>query len=361
MTGDRDQFGTALGLSALVNAGLFLAVVWAMAVERGLLAHARSPAASTPEAVVEMVISAEPEPALRLPEPELAPMVKEKKKPKLQPGSVEAPEDAPEETPENRDTAFVSSRNMRAASELEPSRNGVDGLPRLDGDPDVPMLELRDQDFRDGTLGGNSSALAAAPVVIPSMALPPAMPVPPTATDADRPPETAAPPAFKDPLSPGIPAPPPSRPNRSQAMTAPSSITGETQGEPALRTQLRIPRADGNTTRKGTASVDAQETASGRYTQALRGALNKSWRPGLKGIKDLASRGVVEVYCEIDAAGKTHNVRLLNPGEANPIMQDNAVTAVIKIRFPAPPAELLQDPDHAIDGRLRQTISLLFY
>ncbi|RYD37028.1 MAG: hypothetical protein EOP86_04440, partial [Verrucomicrobiaceae bacterium] len=208
MTGERDQLGTALGLSALVNAALFLAVVWAMAVERGLLAHTRPPAASAPGAAVEMVISAEPEPALRLPEPELAPMVKEKKKPKPQPGFVEAPDDAPEGTPENRDTAFVSSRNMLAASELGPSQNGIDGLPTLNGRPDVPTLDLRDQDFRDGAFDGDSRAQTAAPVPSPAMLLPPAAPglAPPTSTEADKPPETAAPLAFKDPLSPGIPA-----------------------------------------------------------------------------------------------------------------------------------------------------------
>ncbi|RYD28231.1 MAG: hypothetical protein EOP86_23380 [Verrucomicrobiaceae bacterium] len=144
-------------------------------------------------------------------------------------------------------------------------------------------------------------------------------------------------------------------------MAAPSSMTGGTQGEPALRTQLRIPQTDGKTTRKGLASVDAHMAARERYMQALRGALNKSWRPGLKGIKDLASRGLVEVYCEIDATGKTHNVRLLNPGEANPVMQDNAVTAVINTRCPPPPAELLEGPDRTSEGRLRQTIPFLFY
>lgn len=368
MTGDREQFGTALGLSAGVNAALFLAIVWAMAVQRGLFPHSRAVPAE-PE-MTEIMLSMEPEP--RLPEPELsqAGKVSPEPKPKADPRFVEAPDGIPEQSPENSRTTLISSRNTRAASELDAEENGAEGLPTVHGTPDRPVLDLRDSDFRDGDSQATTPSAAGTAMKSPA---PEPLPLdrPPSALRADPPqsppgstPPEASPLAFRDNLSSHAAPLPASRPAPPVTPTPPGGPPASLDSGPpaALRSQRRAARVSGKITNKGSASVDALKTPEGRYNQANYAAFEKNWRPRQAGLKDFIKRGSVEVYYEIDAQGRISGVKLMNPGEANPILQDLAISSVLNARLPPPPPELFDSPDSAGNGgRLRRIFTFLHF
>ncbi|MES2706255.1 MAG: hypothetical protein V4726_06570 [Verrucomicrobiota bacterium] len=368
MTGDREQFGTALGLSAGVNAVLFLAIVWAMAVQRGLFPHSR-PVSAEPE-MTEIVLSMEPE--SRLPEPELSPAVKVSPtpRPKADPRFVEAPDGTPEQSPENSRTTLISSRNTRAASELDAEENGAEGLPTVHGAPDRPVLDLRDSDFRDGDSQSTTPSTAGAamkspaPEPLPLDRPPSALRAHPLQSPPGSTPAEAPPLAFRDNFSPHTVPLQASRP-AAPVTPPPSEIPPaplDSRPPAALRSQRRAARISGKITNKGSASVDALKTPEGRYDQANYAAFEKNWRPRQAGLKGLIQRGSVEVYYEIDAQGRISGVKLMNPGEANPILQDLAVSSVLNAKLPPPPPELFDFPDSSGNGgRLRRIFTFLHF
>lgn len=112
----------------------------------------------------------------------------------------------------------------------------------------------------------------------------------------------------------------------------------------------------------GKSSVDAVATAEGRFGKLLRTAIEKTWRRRMLGVSGMANPGLVEVEFEVDPKGRISNVRLANPGEANPVMQDVALSAVIDAKLPAPPAQLFEDlRDNLSGGRMRCSFSFLIY
>ena len=79
-------------------------------------------------------------------------------------------------------------------------------------------------------------------------------------------------------------------------------------------------------------------------------------------LSGLANPGLVEVEFEVDPKGRISNVKLANPGEANPVMQDCALSAVIDAKLPSPPTELFEElQDNLTGGRMRCSFSFLIY
>lgn len=410
MTAERQQFSLAVGLAAAVNALLFLAIAWALAVNQGLggkpsrhLAGLSGSALPPPPDLVTLVLA--PEPAETKPAPATE--------------FVNNPDDQPEQTPVDEATRFISSRNMRAASEEAAVAGGVEGLVTQQG-IDKPFLDLRDADFRDGEAGQPADRPPETPVPPmpaaeasppPSPVMPPnrevaALSDPPVAAPEnpsaekpqDTPPERteetppadspkrpadpttipesptssreeAAPPAFRDSQAETL-IPLPETPARRPAPTAPQTRPAPL---PLTRIPDRVPdnfykagtktaKLAGTISNKGESSLDAKATAEGRFGKTIRTAIEKNWRRRMLSFSGLANPGLVEVEFEVDAKGRISNVKLANPGEANPVMQDCALSAVIDAKLPPPPAELLEElQDNLTGGRMRCSFSFLIY
>ncbi len=389
MTAERQQLGFAFGLSAALNLLLLFGLAWAMAVTEGLtrssrrsLAALSQAAPALPETVTLMLSPDIPEPADTPRRP-----------------FVNSPDDAPDQAPLDQSSApFISSQNLRAASEGDASVDGLKNRITQEG-IDKPFLDLRDSDFRDGTpepappvadrppesppspsVEPATQAALAAPAMAPPatettpLETPPAEPYPsnfppePTTPRGDplpvAPPEADAPPAFRDPAAPRllpVPAANAPRPNPVRA-APPLTRIPDRVPEAAYAPGMKKTRSLGTISNKGRASLDAVATAEGRFGKAIRTEIEKAWRRRMLTLSGMANPGLVEVEFEVDPKGRISNVRLTNPGEANPVMQDCALSAVIDAKLPVPPAELFEDlRDNLTGGRMRCSFSFLIY
>ena len=382
----RHQFSLALGLSAGVNVCLFFLIAWSMAVTQGLTGRPPFPVGDTefqaaleePPDVVSLVLSPGTESA--------APPKRE---------IVQSPDDQlATPPPDPATTRFISSANLRAASEEAASPDGIAGLATQQG-LDKPSLDLRDSDFRDGEEKDTAPAPAdgSPPAPVPARESTPdkpeQAPAPEladqsetsdaskeTPPDPNLKPETtplSSPPAFRDNTAETIlPLPLEKRPSPPRfRQSAPTPAPPE----PPVLTRIpdRVPESTyrpgtrkskqlGTISNKGRSSVDAVATAEGRFGKLIRTAIEKGWRRRMLGLSGLANPGLVEVEFEVDPKGRISNVKLANPGEANPVMQDCALSAVIDAKLPAPPAELFEElQDNLTGGRMRCSFSFLIY
>lgn len=391
MNTERPQLGLAFGLSAALNLFLFLLIAWAMAVHAGLTSSARrllmeAAGAAPPEPeTVTLVLSPDP------PEPPTPPAAGEKRDFQK---FINSPSDTPPDPaspPPPEASRLISDRAMRAASEEDASPDGVPGMISQKG-VDQPFLDLRDQDFQSGDPDKPRDTSAPAPAPVPT---PPPAPQP-TPTVAEKPPDpsTASPPspaepdssapAFRDqdsaqliPLpAPGARPSPPAPPTAPRSPAAPLPVAAlppdpsrpqprETGQAPGTRKSKLL----GTISNKGPAALDAVDTPEGKFGQAMHGAIEKHWRPRLKKLASFVGSGavqLVEIEFEIDRTGRISNVRLVNPDEANPVMQDCALSAVLDAKIPPPPRAIFEaleaeDPTNAAGGRIRRTCRFMIF
>lgn len=374
MTADAKRIGIATGATAGLNALLFLWAAWAIAVTRGLKSGERfhDPVVAAARAESIAIVLTPPPPADPAARPEELP-------------HIQAPDDAPEQQPSGP-AAFQSSRNLRAASEAAPAGPDAPPLPAIDGD-DKPVFDLRNRDFRDGAVERTAAAAAAppapaAPAPSPAVESPPDPPrrEPVSAQAGNAPPQDGsrpdpseesrpqdAEPVFQDDLSPSIvslPQPELIRPAEVPRRRAPPPRAAEAEDDAsAYRPQTRKALSRGKITNRGAeASVDAVATPEGRYGKTIYDIIGRNWHRKVHSLGGLVSAGLVEVDFEIDLSGRISNVRLANPGEANPVMQDCALSAVLNAKLPPPPKELVAAMrDRITGGRIPQRISFLSY
>jgi len=105
-------------------------------------------------------------------------------------------------------------------------------------------------------------------------------------------------------------------------------------------------------------SVDAKDTPEGRFYSAMHESIGLIWNTRLASVHGLSGSGVVEVEFDIDINGRVSNVKLVDPGKANPVLEDVCLTSVIKAKIPPLPASLkreIQDPISG--GKLHQKIN----
>lgn len=385
-SGNREQFSTALGLSAVLNAVLFLGIAWAMAVHRGFFA-AWSVASESAQPLEELMITVEPESAapdvtaaMKLPEP--APMTQEnpatdQQHLEFKPGYLTAPDDTPDAEPDSKNPDLVSSRNMRAASRIEGSDDGIANRPTLQASRDRPQLDLRDADFINGNAQSPAPSTPGVAMNLPSPTLtPPSPTASPTSADnasassagpatlIDTPPESA-PLALRDDSGAAttvaapqatVKPPDPLDPLTASVLPPPAARAG------GVQISQRIGKMNGKIKNKGADSVDAVKTPGAVYGQVIDRTFQAIQKVRQVQVKDLIKRGSVVVAYEVDMLGNISNVRITNPGEANPIMQDLSITTVMKARLTPPPMELFQDPSLVVNGnRLRLTYTFLYY
>lgn len=325
---------------------------------------------------------------------------------------VLAPSNHAVRDPQQRDTAFVSSQNMRAAS-LREATSGAD--PRVGSREglDERRLSLANSAFSEGNEPQPPPAPARS-AQEPSVLLTPPDPVTAPVESSPPPPQTAAAPAAgqrppesqtpvtADPLGPATGETPPDRPDQPPAKdTAAREVQKtpeEESKEPRMRETVLKPvnaavqkpkpravpvdpvqsprqadgrsrtmsavrtRAAGGATERGADSVDALDTPEGRYFKAVHDVINPLWNRKLSTVRGLTGTGVVEVSFEIDARGKVSNVRLVDPGKANPVLEDVCLTSIISARLPRPPEVFqgeLKDP--LSNGKIRHSVSFYKY
>jgi len=315
----------------------------------------------------------------------------------------------PDEDPRSRNSRFFSSQNMRAASTAAPDPSADPSLISQEGQ-DLPMLSLNAIDFKDG-LEDSSSPLEARTSEATPEPSPPDQPANPTPPDviADRPPEPAPLPSPPPPPTPPNPAPrPPPPENPSPATTdrnAPAppesprppdirdrppepSLTPPPDGDrppspppprprpsppppknlpkPGTRDrldltgkarieELKTKSRGSNPNRGNQASVDAEATPEGRYAKTIHEKVGLIWNRKMATIRGLTGVGTVEVEFDIDAEGRISNVQLVDPGKANPILEDVCLSAIIAAKLPPPPQELIDElRDPLTGGRMRR-------
>ena len=304
----------------------------------------------------------------------------------------------PEAKPEAGKSAFISDRDTRAASLLPADPSATVAQPTQDG-VDIPVVEVirRDQSDGDdealppastpaaGAVAGAESppeevdplrpeetqeprpevalrpptptpaALPDEPAVevastdspspdrptAPRMALAPdadvAVAVDPERTPPVRPPAPVpAPPAVAAALrDPEVDARPPSRPpeapsGRPAASKPPSGFSGLRQP-----TKLR-----GTISNQGTASVDAENTPTGRYMKQVTSAVEREWHRKRRLNRDFVTFGTIKLEFHVDARGEVHDLTIKNRSGANAVMQDFTLNAVLDATIPPMPAGL---------------------
>ena len=297
--------------------------------------------------------------------------------------TVRPREDQPALDPFNKDTPFISHQNMRAAATSAPLPGADPSLINQDGHEGVG-LSLTTTDFSPGSEAQPASAPRPPDPAAPQPDSPDpvtsAESQPPPPAQNERPPEPDAVVKTDDPLAPA----PATKPAESLTMreTAPESLTltktahaparpkspparprepvntklnpGQVSRSPVL-SSVKNKSAGAMAIRGDKASLDARDTPEGRYNNAVYEQVGLLWNSRLATVRGLAGLGTVEVEFEIDPRGRISNVLLVDPGKANPVLEDVCLTSIIKAKLPPPPAEVLRElSDPLSGGKLRR-------
>jgi outer membrane biosynthesis protein TonB len=97
-------------------------------------------------------------------------------------------------------------------------------------------------------------------------------------------------------------------------------------------------------------SVDAKDSPEGRYNSAVYERVGLLWNSKLAAVRGIAGIGSVEVEFDIDPNGRVSNVRLVDPGKANPVLEDLSLSSIINAKLPAPPESMQREMRDALTG-----------
>ncbi len=310
-----------------------------------------------------------------------------------------------ERDPSKKNPAFISSQNMRAASTAEAEAGADPNLISQEG-YDLPMLSLNAVDFKDGVEDSTSEMEARASETAVE-AVPPDQVVEKTPADviADRPPEVQRPVAMPPVEAAGVaraevreeertnnPAAPlperreevkevkevkerppevrakelaveerPPGPKVKPKAAKPAALPVPKErdplnlsGKPRVE-EVRTKSRGGVTERGDQGSVDAEATPEGRYAKVIHEKVGLVWNRKMSTIRGLTGVGTVEVEFEIDPEGRISGVQLVDPGKANPILEDVCLSAIMAAKLPPPPQELIEEMrDPLTGGKMRR-------
>jgi len=309
-----------------------------------------------------------------------------------------------ERDPSRKNPAFISSQNMRAASTAEADPDGDPDRISQEG-YDLPMLSLNAVDFKDGVEDSTSEMEARASETAVE-AVPPDQVVEKTPADviADRPPEVQRPVAMPPVEAAGVaraevreeertsnPAAPmperreevkvaevkvaevkerlpevrakelaveerPPGPKVKAKVAKPAALPVPKErdplnlsGKPRVE-EVRTKSRGGVTERGDQGSVDAEATPEGRYAKVIHEKVGLVWNRKMSTIRGLTGVGTVEVEFEIDPEGRISGVQLVDPGKANPILEDVCLSAIMAAKLPPPPQELIEEMREPLTG-----------
>ena len=83
--------------------------------------------------------------------------------------------------------------------------------------------------------------------------------------------------------------------------------------------------------------MDAQDTPEGRFLSTMHQRIGLLWNARLSTVRGIAGTGSVEVEFDIDIKGRISNVKLVDPGKANPVLEDVCLSSIIKAKLPELP------------------------
>ena len=382
MTSPARQFSLFISLSTAFHAALFVVVAWLLMVGVFHSASMSFPEPAAPE-VEEMIVVVEPEVAV----PDLPEATRKKISAAIK--SIRTSDDQLNPNVEPDDPKFISDRTTHAATEMAPDPDGDVNLPNQRG-LDSPVLDLADRNFAKGDyspeerINSRPTNPLQPPAPPPSPAVAqvpqPAAPTPLTApkelaptndplsdlktkSPLDTPRETAMKETKLDKLVP-METPPKTaandQPKSTAAAPASSSGAGTPRGKnPDAATILTKKNAlRGGISNRGKAAVEAAGTEQGKYLARVESAISQKFTPACMRARDRISYGTVEVEFDLNPQGTVENLRVTNPKETSPILQDIVLGVILESKLPPIPKEL---NDYLIGNRLHITYGFLFH
>jgi hypothetical protein len=300
--------------------------------------------------------------------------------------------------------AFQSDRNTQAASEQAPAPDATAPLPTQQG-PDLPVVELATREYADGEIAEDRTLGAPVPESDPAPAAsaaeaqasaqtPPSLLAPteqprgeetPKPGEADTIAEETAPripeetfaedpdsdllleqvrkplvvfdepketeeddslSELKRPVQ-GIAETPPERydplvEHRPPSHTRPALRPGTDKVQPDMfQPQTRKNELRGTISNRGNAAADAVETPLGRYMRKVTSAIEKEWNRKRVKNSDFVTYGNIRLHFFVNRKGQVEDLRILNRGNANVIMGDFTISAVLEAPIPPIPAGLV--------------------
>lgn len=399
MTTASRQFSLAIGVAAALHGVLFLVagllVFWK-------ILHMKPPEDFDlgPEMTAEdLMLMIEPAPPLEIAET----------KPKLNEAIrfVRTGSSDPSETPPEPGTArFISDRNTKAASEETPDPNGNKNLPSQKG-KDLPTLDLANRDFATGEysteerpmtgVGQNEGPNQPKPIPPKPEVTPPdlakmvdaaakedakkmadatktelesSQPVIDPSSDlvADAPKDKPKEPVMREPkwekLIPDPPKPKVVADQDTPKQTKPTTQSSGTPGAPrgkdpkAAMAQTVKNEMRGAISNRGKSAVEAADTPMGRYMAKVSAAVSQKFTPACIRARDRVTYGNVSVEFDVNLKGGVENLRIVNDGTSNAILQDLVLGVVLESKIPPIPEEL---HEYLIGNRLHITYGFLFH
>lgn len=104
--------------------------------------------------------------------------------------------------------------------------------------------------------------------------------------------------------------------------------------------QRRQTHMRGTISNQGPASVDAENTPTGRYMKQVTSAIEREWHRKRMMNRDFVTYGTIQLVFYVNARGQVLDLAIKNREGANPIMQDFTLNAVLDAKIPPMPPGL---------------------
>lgn len=203
----------------------------------------------------------------------------------------------------------------------------------------------------------------------------------PEKQDKDTPPDkTSEAPPKAIPLDPLTLTPVPPKPEMAQSTppeTPPQKPIPKalpvTDDEPVTRTTphqdpnaftpfTRKSQTKGTVATRGlTSSVDAADTAVGRYSRQVTGQIEKKWHLYLHLRRDGATYGNLDIVFYVNKTGKVEGLRIVNDKESNTVLTELTVRAIQDAEIPPIPPEVIREIPEEDHGRFKVNYDVHIY
>jgi outer membrane biosynthesis protein TonB len=127
---------------------------------------------------------------------------------------------------------------------------------------------------------------------------------------------------------------------------------------PRFRSQSEPTKLRGTISNQGSSSVDAADTALGRYMKQVTSAIEKEWHRKRRRYADFVTYGTIQLEFYLNKSGRVESLSIRNRNGANAVMQDFTLSAVLDAALPPMPADLPEIVDH---DRLQITYDIIVY
>jgi hypothetical protein len=114
-------------------------------------------------------------------------------------------------------------------------------------------------------------------------------------------------------------------------------------GEPGFRGNQIKTRLRGSISRRGTSSVDVENSATGRYQAVLNRAVEREWQRNCVRYRDFITPGFLTVRFMVQADGGVRSVQFVEVVEAGEIQKGFTLNSIRGAPIPPMPAKLKRD------------------